>query len=97
MTTGQQATISVSGAQAGMTTPTVTLTFYGVPGYHYVVQREAVFGGNWADITVTTSSNVSIDNSNGYRVITAPTAGAFTVTDPSPPESSAYYRLRSAP
>ena len=97
MTTGQQATISVSGAQAGMTTPTVTLTFYGVPGYHYVVQREAVFGGNWADITVTTSSNVSIDNSNGYSVITAPTAGAFTVTDPSPPESSAYYRLRSAP
>jgi hypothetical protein len=88
---GQQATISVSGAVA-------TMTFLGVPSYHYAVQRATDLSGqgNWADITVT-SSNASIDDSLGYSVLTAPTGGAFAATDHSAPGSSAYYRLRATP
>ncbi|MGD0744999.1 MAG: Ig-like domain repeat protein [Verrucomicrobiota bacterium] len=86
--TGQNATITVSGN-------TATITFYGVPGLHYAVQRSTDMN-NWADITVT-SGNASIDNSLGYSVITAPTGVAFTVTDALAPNGSAYYRLRAAP
>ena len=102
-TTGQQqAAILVTGggaqAQAmAMATPlAVTLSFYGVPGYHYTVQREPDLSGPWANIIVT-SGNAGINNSKGYSVITAPSGGAFTVTDPSPPAGSAFYRLASAP
>jgi hypothetical protein len=101
MATGQQqGTILVSGGGAqplGLATPlAVTLTFYGVPGYHYTVQREPSLSGPWANIIVT-SGIASIDNSKGYTVITAPAGGVFTVTDPSPPAGSAFYQLASAP
>ncbi len=89
--TSQQATISVLNGVA-------TMTFYGVPDYHYAVQRTTNVNGEggWADITVT-SENATISDSLGYSVITAPAAGAFTVTDHTLPEGSAYYRLRAAP
>jgi hypothetical protein len=86
--TGQQATISVNSGHA-------TMTFYGVPGYRYAVQRATDLSGqgNWADIAVT-SSDASVDV-NG--IVTAPSGVVFTVTDNSAPGSSAYYKLRAAP
>jgi hypothetical protein len=97
-TTGQQTAISVNGGMKAMSMAqlSVTLTFYGLPGYHYTVQRATSLSGPWANITVT-SGDASIDNSQGYSVITAPAAGAFTVTDPSPPGSSGFYQLATAP
>ena len=82
--TGQAGSISVNGSGA-------TMTFYGVPGDHYVVQRAGAVNGPWTDITVS-SVNASV---NG-NVITAPASGGFTVTDGSPPGGSAYYQLRVA-
>jgi hypothetical protein len=86
--TGQAGSISLNGSGA-------TMTFYGVPGYHYAVERSPDLS-SWSNITVT-SSNASVDNSLGYSVITAPAGGAFTVTDPSPPAGNAYYQLRATP
>ena len=85
--TGQTGSISMNGSGA-------TLTFYGVPGYHYAVQRATDISGqgNWADIPVTSN-----DASVSGTIITAPSGGAFAVTDGSPPSGSAYYRLRAAP
>jgi hypothetical protein len=83
--TGQAGSISVNGSGA-------TMTFYGVPGDHYTVQRAGAVNGPWTDITVT-----SINASVSGNVITAPSGGAFTVTDGSPPPGSAYYQLRVAP
>jgi hypothetical protein len=83
--TGQAESISVNGSGA-------TMTFYGVPGDHYTVQRAGAVNGPWTDITVT-----SINASVSGNVITAPAGGAFTVTDGSPPAGSAYYQLRVAP
>ena len=84
--TGQKANITVSGGVA-------TMMFFGVPGYHYAVQRTEDINGEtgWADITVTSDASVS------GTIITVPSGGAFTVTDNSAPGSSAYYRLRAAP
>jgi alpha-L-rhamnosidase len=87
--TGQAGSISVNGSGA-------TMTFYGVPGDHYTVQRAGAVNGPWTDITVT-SGNASVDNSLDYSVITAPSGGAFTVTDAPPPVGSAYYQLRVVP
>jgi autotransporter-associated beta strand protein len=87
--TGQQATITVSGGQA-------TLKFFGIPGYHYAVQRSPDIS-SWSDIIVTSSDAANVDNNLGYSVLTAPTGGAFTAVDGSAPGSSAYYRLRAAP
>jgi hypothetical protein len=69
-----------------LTEDSVTLTFLGVPGYRYQVQRAATLegAGDWADVGPS---------------IVAPTAdpapGVFTYTDslPTPPPATAYYRL----
>ena len=85
--TGPQANISVNSGAA-------TMTFYGIPNYHYAVQRSSDLS-TWTDIMVTSSA--SVDNSLNYSVVTAPVGGAFTVTDSSATGTSAYYRLRAAP
>jgi len=86
-----QATINLAGQ-------TATLGFFGVPGYHYVVQRSVNSLNDWQDLSnvTVTPDGTSVD---GSGVITAPSGGAFTVTDPSPPSNpnSVYYQLRSAP
>ena len=83
--TGQAGGLSLSGNGA-------TMTFYGVPGDHYAVQRAGAVSGPWVDITVS-SINASVNGT----VVTAPAGGAFTVTDGSPPPGNAYYQLRVAP
>ena len=88
--TGQAGSISVNGGHA-------TMTFYGVPGYRYAVQRATdSINGPWTDITVTSSSGGSVDNSLDYSVITVISDGPFTVTDNSALGSSAFYQLRVA-
>jgi autotransporter-associated beta strand protein len=89
-----QATINVAGQSA-------TLGFFGVPGYHYVVQRSVDSLSNWQDLTGVTTGDVTPSGTSvdGNGVITAPSGGAFNVTDSSPPSNptSVYYQLRAAP
>jgi len=88
-----QATINLAGQ-------TATLGFFGIPGYHYVVQRSVNSLSNWQDLTSVTTSDVTPGGTSvSSGVITAPSGGAFTVTDPSPPSNptSVYYQLRAAP
>ena len=86
--TGQRATITVNGGVA-------TMTFFGVPACHYVVQRSPDLH-TWSDITVSAAA-AGIDDTGGYSVVTAPGGGAFTVADHSAPGSPAFYQLRAAP
>jgi hypothetical protein len=93
--TGQPPGINLIGS-------TPVLSYFGIPGYHYVVQRSYNDLSHFSDVTTITAANVtpsgtSVD-SNG--VITAPSIGAFTVTDTTtPPDgtSAVYYQLRAAP
>jgi len=89
-----QATINVAGQAA-------TLSFFGVPGYHYVVQRSVNSLNNWQDLTSVTTSDVTPGGTSvdGNGVITAPSGGAFIVTDSSPSSNpdSVFYQLRAAP
>jgi autotransporter-associated beta strand protein len=89
-----QASINLAGQ-------TATLGLFGMPGYHYVVQRSVNSLNNWQDLINVTTSNLTPGGTSvdGNGVITAPSGGAFTVTDPSPPPSptSVYYKLRAAP
>ena len=87
--TGQQASINVMSG-------TATMTFYGLAGYHYAVQRSLDGMSNWTDILVTSAGN-AVDNTGGFSVITAPAAGAFTVVDSLVSNGSVFYRLRAAP
>ena len=87
--TGQQASINVMSG-------TATMTFYGLAGYHYAVQRSLDGLSNWTDILVTSAGN-AVDNTGGFSVITAPAAGAFTVVDSLVSNGSVFYRLRAAP
>lgn len=56
----------------------VTVNFAGIPGFTYDIQRATSPAGPWT--TVATS--------------TAPANGLFSYTDPSPPQPTAFYRLR---
>jgi len=86
--TSQSAEISVNGGVA-------TMKFYGVPTYHYAVQRKPDANGTWADMIVSSSSAI-FNNDQGYSVLTAPAAGVFTVTCPAS-GTSAVFQLRAAP
>ena len=94
LTVTGQASINLAGQ-------TASISFFGLPGYHYVVQRSVNSLNSWADLTTVTTANVvpSGTSVDGNGVITAPGGGAFTVTDPSPPvnPTSVYYQLRAAP
>jgi len=73
--------VSTSGGLIQSITPPgeggVTITFAGIPGFPYTVQRASDPGGPWI----------------GMHSTNAPPAGVFTYTDLSPPPISAYYRL----
>lgn len=88
-------------ASINLVRQTATLGFFGVPGYHYIVQRSVDSLNNWQDLTSVTTSDVTPSGTSvdGNGVITAPSGGAFTVTDSSPPSNptSVYYQLRAAP
>lgn len=85
--TGQgNATITFSGN-------TATINYFGLPGYHYVVQKASAAEGPYSDYTGVTSPEASIVNG----VITAPAAGAFTIVDSNASSGSAFYKLRAAP
>jgi hypothetical protein len=88
-----QATINLVGQAA-------TLGFFGIPGYHYIVQRSVDGLNNWQDLTSVTTSDVTPSGTSvSSGVVTAPSGGSFTVTDPSPPSNpaSVYYQLRATP
>jgi len=87
--TGQAGSISLSANGP-------TMTFYGVPGNHYAVQRATDLTGPWTDIFVA-STNASVDSTPGYGVVTAPADGTFSVADESPLQDSAFYQLRALP
>ena len=76
--TGQNATVTVSGSSA-------SLTFYGIPGYTYTVQRATAVNGPWVNIATTTVG----------------AGGTINVTDTfqglGGPPSSAYYQLEWNP
>lgn len=57
----------------------VTITFAGIPGYRYAVERSS-FASDWTSATTV-------------QAITAPAGGVWTFTDWSPP-NPAFYRLR---
>ena len=52
------------------------VTFAGIPGFAYTVQRAPTPAGSWSF----------------YQSVTAGTNGLFLVTDPNPPSPSGYYR-----
>jgi len=58
----------------------VAIRFFGVPTFNYIVQRASSVNGPWSDVSGSGQA--------------APTSGTWTWTDPSPPGSAAYYRLR---
>jgi hypothetical protein len=73
--TGQQSQLSYAGNVA-------TVTFYGIPGYTYTVQRSTDLN-TWDTVTTTNLPGGS--------------NGRFTVTDSNAPPGSAYYRLKWNP
>ena len=64
-----------------------TLSFAGVPGSKYMVQRSTDLV-NWTNLDGSSGTTNSI--------ITAPGSGVWTFTDPNPPEGSAFYRTVQA-
>jgi hypothetical protein len=62
-----------------VTAGTVTVRFFGIPGFAYAVQRAT-------DVNFTQNLTTLLSTN-------APTLGSFYCTDPSPPSSTAYYRL----
>jgi hypothetical protein len=73
-------TNAVSSANAiSSTGNSVTITFAGIPGYNYVVERSS-------SASVWTSATT-------VQPITAPAGGVWTFTDSAPPNPS-FYRLR---
>jgi hypothetical protein len=79
-------TIAVSAVNAiSSTGGGVTITFAGIPGYHYVVERSG-FSSDWSSATPV-------------QTIQAPDGGVWTFTDPTPPDTTlppnpSFYRLR---
>jgi cytoskeletal protein RodZ len=63
----------------------VVITFAGVPGYKYVVERATSLAGPWT----------TLDGSNGMvdSQVIAPATGVWTFTE-TPPSSPAFYRSR---
>jgi hypothetical protein len=61
---------------------TATISFYGIPGFQYDVQRATSLGppANWTTITM------------GSPLTASPNDGSFTCTDDSAPNGMAYYR-----
>jgi len=61
---------------------TATISFYGIPGFQYDVQRATSLGppANWTTITI------------GSPLTASPNDGSFTCTDDSAPNGMAYYR-----
>jgi autotransporter-associated beta strand protein len=57
----------------------VTINFAGIPGYQYEVERSSDSSFTSPEVVLTTN---------------APTAGLFIYTDNSPPQPSAYYRMK---
>jgi hypothetical protein len=73
-------TNAVSSANAiSSTGNSVTITFAGIPGYSYAVERSSSVS-DWSSATTVQTTN-------------APTGGVWTFTDSSPPNPS-YYRTR---
>jgi hypothetical protein len=102
--TGQAYTVvkitTISITTIIMVNHTAVLTFAGNAGNQYIVQRSVNNLSAWQDLTAVTSGNVSPAGTTVVNgVITAPAAGAFTVTDPSPPSNATavFYRLRTVP
>ncbi len=60
---------------------TVTLSFYGIPGYDYYIQRKCTVEGTWADL---------------YGPLTCTAAGLVTHDDTPGGCNPAFYRLRTA-
>jgi hypothetical protein len=92
--TGQSPGISMIGQ-------TPVLSYFGIPGYHYVVQRSYNDLSHFSDVTTIITDNVTPSGTSvSSGVITAPSSGAFTVTDTTtPPEgtTAVFYQLRAAP
>jgi hypothetical protein len=57
----------------------ITVTFAGIPGYTYDVQR---------------ADNVGFSNFTVVETTNTPPGGVFIYVDPSPPQPTAYYRLK---
>jgi len=77
--------VSMQGDPGGLTANLVSLTFQdgkptvtfsGIPGYAYVVQRATDVNGTWTDLTTLVAS----------------AQGLFQYTDNNPPQGSAFYR-----
>ena len=81
--------VGVSGGVFGQTSPeldvtgsSVTLKFYGVPGYTYTVERSTNDMATWQDIATITLPN---------------TPGPYSYTDNTGPYTSAFYQLKWVP
>ena len=66
-----------TGPVIGVTNGATTLTYTGIPGYSYSINRTTNLLGGW---TIIWTTNM-------------PSGGVFQFTDPNPPQSQAYYQL----
>jgi hypothetical protein len=71
--------------QVSSSDSSVVITFAGVPGYKYVVERATNLAGPW---TTLDGSNGTLDSQ-----IIAPSTGVWVFTE-IPPSSPAFYRSR---